>query len=63
MADLVRVRFTDGNESKVSRAWLTRWPEDIEEVLNEDFAPVGEEQTVAVATELVAPTGDKKKEK
>lgn len=59
---LVRVRFTDGSESVVGSRWLTRWPEDIESVLDEDFAPVGEEQPAGTA-ESDSPTGDKKKEK
>lgn len=63
MADLVSVVFKDGSESKVSRAWLTRWPEDIKRVLDEDFAPVGEEHAVEEVTASISPTGDKKKEK
>lgn len=62
MAELVRVVFKDGSKSTVGRAWLKRWPEDIKTVLDEDFAPVGEEQA-AVLVASVSPTGDKKKEK
>ena len=58
MSELVRVVFVDGSESTVGRAWLSRWPEDIKEVLDESFAPVGEEQET-----VTPPTGDKKKEK
>lgn len=35
MADLKRVRFKGGGEGSVSPAWIERWPDDIEAVLED----------------------------
>lgn len=59
MAELIDVVDANGNRSRVSEKWLTRWPGDFKRApKNSRPVPV---KAARAATD--SPTGDKKKEK